>query len=169
MVFGTTDGAATRSANTVAFLHVPSKCLDCLIPKKKIILTFSVDFLATSRYNPGALQTRKWEDALTIDKSSWGWNRNATISDYMSVKEVVDMLVETVAFNGNVLLNVGPGADGTLAPIFVDRLLGIGASDLVAAHRTSSKTRELKIQWLCICCVSFYHIRAHRRMAQSQR
>ena len=58
----------------------------------------------------------------------------------MTVKEVVDTLVETVAFNGNVILNVGPGADGTLAPIFVDRLLGIGASDLDAAHRTSSKT-----------------------------
>ena len=55
----------------------------------------------------------------------------------MTVKEVVDTLVETVAFNGNVILNVGPGADGTLAPIFVDRLLGIGASDLDAAHRTS--------------------------------
>jgi len=79
-----------------------------------------------SRYSPGKLQTRKWENALTIDKTSWGLNRNGTISDYMTVKELVDTLVEVVAFNGNVLLNVGPGPDGTLSPIFVDRLLGIG-------------------------------------------
>ena len=50
----------------------------------------------------------------------------ATIHDYMTVKKLVDMLIQTVAFNGNMLLNVGPGADGTLAPIFVDRLLGLG-------------------------------------------
>jgi alpha-L-fucosidase len=63
---------------------------------------------------------------LTIDKNSWGWNRMATIHDYMTVKELVDMLIQAVAFNGNMLLNVGPGADGTLSPIFVDRLLGLG-------------------------------------------
>lgn len=39
---------------------------------------------------------------------------------------MIHLLVETVAFNGNLLLNVGPRADGTLAPIFEDRLKEIG-------------------------------------------
>jgi alpha-L-fucosidase len=80
----------------------------------------------TDRYQPGAIQNHKWENALTVDSTSWGWNRNATYSDYLSTEYFVHQLIETVAFNGNMLLNVGPGADGTLSPIFVDRLLGIG-------------------------------------------
>ena len=34
-------------------------------------------------------------------------------------------LIERVAFNGYMLINVGPSRDGTIAPIFVDRLMGI--------------------------------------------
>lgn len=80
----------------------------------------------TDRYQPGAIQHHKWENALTIDSTSWGFNRNASYSDYLTTEYFVHQLIETVAFNGNILLNVGPGADGTLSPIFVDRLLGIG-------------------------------------------
>jgi alpha-L-fucosidase len=36
------------------------------------------------------------------------------------------MLIQTVAFHGNMLLNIGPSADGTISPIFVDRLEGMG-------------------------------------------
>jgi len=78
------------------------------------------------RYQPGKLVEKKWENALTVDKTSWGLNRNASYADYLTTKELLDELVETVAFNGNMLLNIGPGADGTINPIFVDRLLGIG-------------------------------------------
>ena len=84
-----------------------------------------------SRYDPGTLQTRKWENAFTIDKNSWGLNRNATLSDYMTVAELVHTLIKVVAFNGNVLVNVGPGPDGTINPIFIDRLLGIGTMRLI--------------------------------------
>jgi len=50
-----------------------------------------------SRYNPGKLQPRKWENAFTIDKNSWGLNRNGTINDYMTVKELVHMIIGVVA------------------------------------------------------------------------
>lgn len=80
----------------------------------------------TDRYNPDTLQPRKYEDAFTIDTTSWGWNRNSSLTNYLSVKEIVHTLIQVVAFNGNVLLNVGPGSDGTISPIFLDRLRGIG-------------------------------------------
>ncbi|GKY90621.1 hypothetical protein MPSEU_000035600 [Mayamaea pseudoterrestris] len=80
----------------------------------------------TDRYQPDALMQTKWEDAMTIDKNSWGFNRKASISDYMTTKELVDSLAQVVSKNGNLLLNVGPSADGTIAPIFADRLLGMG-------------------------------------------
>ncbi len=80
----------------------------------------------SDRYTPGKLQKRKWENALTIDSKSWGWNRNSSYTDYYSTEYFIHMLVETVAFNGNMLLNIGPAADGTISPIFMDRLMGIG-------------------------------------------
>jgi alpha-L-fucosidase len=91
----------------------------------------------TDAYDPGTLQKRKFENALTIDKSSWGLNRKASIAEYMTVKELVHTLIEVVAFNGNVLLNVGPGPDGTISPIFIDRLLGIGTFYVFAGQSRS--------------------------------
>ena len=57
---------------------------------------------------------------------SWGWNRKSKLSDFKTTKELIDELVTTVSRNGNMLINVGPAADGTISPIFVDRLLGLG-------------------------------------------
>ncbi len=50
----------------------------------------------------------------------------ATYDSYQKTVDLIHLLIETVAFNGNLLLNVGPRADGTLPPIFEDRLIGIG-------------------------------------------
>ena len=50
----------------------------------------------------------------------------AGYDEYEKTVDLIHLLIETVAFNGNLLLNVGPAADGTLPPIFVDRLVGIG-------------------------------------------
>lgn len=80
------------------------------------------------RFNPDRLQDRKFENALTIDRTSWGLNRVSTLADYMTVKELVHTLIQVVAFNGNMLLNIGPGSDGIIRPIFLDRLRGIGMS-----------------------------------------
>jgi alpha-L-fucosidase len=79
------------------------------------------------RYQPTALVQQKWENCFTVDRTSWGWNRNATVSlDYYSTTQLIHIMISTVAFNGNLLLNIGPKADGTLPPAFVDRLLSIG-------------------------------------------
>jgi alpha-L-fucosidase len=41
-------------------------------------------------------------------------NRNERVEDHLSAAQVVALLVETVAKGGNLLLNVGPNADGTV-------------------------------------------------------
>ncbi|KAJ8667982.1 hypothetical protein QAD02_009645 [Eretmocerus hayati] len=83
-------------------------------------------FNCKDRYNPGVLQTHKWENAMTIDKESWGFRRNAQLEDYFTLKELVKELVVTVSTGGNLLMNVGPTRDGIISPIFEERLLGIG-------------------------------------------
>ena len=44
----------------------------------------------------------------------------------LSIEELIAELVETVSCNGNVLINVGPTKEGTIAPIFQERLIQMG-------------------------------------------
>lgn len=84
-------------------------------------------FTCDDRYNPGKLQPRKWENCMTIQRNSWGFDRTARIEEYLSEKELIQSLVETVSYGGNLLLNVGPTHDGRIVPIFEERLNQIGA------------------------------------------
>ncbi|VVC43120.1 Hypothetical protein CINCED_3A019106 [Cinara cedri] len=78
------------------------------------------------RYQPGKLVTRKWENAMTIDKYSWSYRRNARSLDVYTIKKLIAQLVETVSFGGNLLLNIGPTSDGMIPPLYEERLLQIG-------------------------------------------
>ena len=52
------------------------------------------------------LVDKKWENALTPDPHSWAYNRRTNGTQYLSVEYFVHELIETVAFGGNMLLNV---------------------------------------------------------------
>uniref|UniRef100_A0A224YSS0 Putative alpha-L-fucosidase n=1 Tax=Rhipicephalus zambeziensis TaxID=60191 RepID=A0A224YSS0_9ACAR len=85
------------------------------------------DFLTCKdRFNPGVLQRRKWENCLTIDKYSWGYRRDANLSEYHTVGELLDILASTVSCNGNLLINVGPTKEGVITPIYEERLAQLG-------------------------------------------
>lgn len=60
-----------------------------------------------------SVQEEKWETTRGIGRS-FGFNRTEAGSDYLTGKQIVDMLVQVVSRNGNMLLNVGPRADGTI-------------------------------------------------------
>ena len=57
---------------------------------------------------------------------SFGLNRIETTDDYMSAKELIEFLVMVVGHGGNLLLNIGPAADGTIPVIQQERLLQMG-------------------------------------------
>jgi alpha-L-fucosidase len=78
------------------------------------------------RFNPGVLQTKKFENALSIDKESWGFDPTTTLERTLTLKELLRDLIMTVACNGNFLLNVGPNKDGRIDNIYVERLKDMG-------------------------------------------
>jgi alpha-L-fucosidase len=53
-------------------------------------------YSCADRFNPGTLQTHKWENAMTIDKQSWGFRRETQLSDYLTIHELITTLAETV-------------------------------------------------------------------------
>jgi len=78
------------------------------------------------KYNPGHILTHKWENAFTLDSSSWGYRRQMKVTDVMTPEVLMRNIVTSVACGGNALINIGPRKDGTIAPIFQERLLQMG-------------------------------------------
>ncbi|XP_064478248.1 alpha-L-fucosidase-like [Ornithodoros turicata] len=79
------------------------------------------------RYDPGVLQKHKWESCITIDKKSWGYRRDATLQEYLTIEELLEEVVKTISCYGNILINVGPTKDGLIAPVFQERLSQLGS------------------------------------------
>jgi alpha-L-fucosidase len=81
----------------------------------------------SDRFTPGHTLPYKWESCFNVQESSWGYDRTGDITDYHNSTSLIYQLVDTVACGGNLLLNVGPTADGRIMPAFQHRLLEIGA------------------------------------------
>ncbi len=69
---------------------------------------------ATLDIERGKLETLRllpWQTDTSISIKSWGYVEN---DDYRTAKSLIHQLLDTVSKNGNLLLNVGPKADGTI-------------------------------------------------------
>uniref|UniRef100_UPI00398E624F tissue alpha-L-fucosidase-like isoform X2 n=1 Tax=Pristiophorus japonicus TaxID=55135 RepID=UPI00398E624F len=83
-------------------------------------------FNCADKYSPSKLQNHKWEMCTSVDRWSWGYRRNMQLSDVMDLPSIIHSLLDTVSYGGNLLLNIGPTKDGTIPPIFQERLHGVG-------------------------------------------
>ena len=84
------------------------------------------DFLTPEYSSFDDIQEEKWETCRGIG-ASFGYNRDDDETSYMSAAAVIRMFVDIVSKNGNLLLNVGPRADGSIHQLQQDCLLGLGA------------------------------------------
>ena len=83
------------------------------------------DFITPEYSTDADPSGRKWESTRGLG-SSFGYNREEDDSTYLSVDELVRMVVDVAAHGGNVLLNIGPCGDGTIPLVQAERVLGLG-------------------------------------------
>ncbi|WP_020528143.1 alpha-L-fucosidase [Flexithrix dorotheae] len=68
---------------------------------------------------------RAWEECRGIG-GSFGYNRNENLESYSTSEGLVHILIDKVARGGNLLLNIGPTADGRVPVIMQQRLMDMG-------------------------------------------
>lgn len=88
------------------------------------------DFYTTEYGNvgggsPGLRQDKPFEECRGIGHS-FAFNRLENYDDYQTRESLIRMLIDLVSNGGNLLLNIGPDADGTIPVIMQDRLIAIG-------------------------------------------
>ena len=84
-----------------------------------------------------------WEESRGIG-DSYGFNRAENWNHYNTTKDLILELVDIVSRGGNLLLNIGPAADGTIPVIMQERLIEIGnwlqvnGEGIYDTHRTET-------------------------------
>jgi alpha-L-fucosidase len=81
----------------------------------------------TTEYTPGMSgMEHPWEESRGMG-FSYGYNRAERLEHYHTGRQLVIMLVDLVSRGGNLLLDIGPDADGTIPVIMEQRLIEIGS------------------------------------------
>ena len=99
--------------------------------KQGVVLTYKEEAMpanvATLDVERGKLDTLRllpWQTDTSVSVKSWGYAENDT---YRDANSLIAELVDIVSKNGNMLLNVGPKADGTIPEQARTVLLQMGA------------------------------------------
>ena len=81
----------------------------------------------TTEYTSGmSISDHPWEESRGMGVS-YGLNRAERLDGYHTGQELIIMLADTVSRGGNLLLDIGPAADGTIPVIMEERLSQIGS------------------------------------------
>jgi alpha-L-fucosidase len=101
----------------------------------------------TTEYTAGMqAATHPWEESRGMG-FSYGYNRVETLKDYHTERELLMMLIDIVSRGGNLLLDIGPRADGGIPTIMEERLvqmgswLGVNGESIYGTH-AAKRTRQ---------------------------
>ena len=83
------------------------------------------DFVTPEYKKMNEITEYKWETCRGLG-FSFGYNQVEGREHTLSVEALVHLLVDIVSKNGNLLLDVGPRADGSIPEIQLERLRGLG-------------------------------------------
>ena len=119
-----------KSKGFLAWLFNESSVKDSVVVNdrwgKGVMCKHGTFVTCEDRFNPGVLQEKKFENILSLDMDSWGYNPLTGLEYIQTTKQLIRELVTTIACNGNLLINVGPNANGIIENIYVERLQQFG-------------------------------------------
>jgi alpha-L-fucosidase len=101
----------------------------------------------TTEYTAGMVgASHPWEENRGMG-FSYGYNRAEQLDDYRSERELILMLVDLVSRGGNLLLDIGPTADGRIPVIMQERLIEMGRwlktnGEAIYATKAWARTRQ---------------------------
>lgn len=84
------------------------------------------DFKSPEYQTLGKISSTKWEECRGLGRS-FGYNRAEGEAETIAPDKLIYLLVDIVSKNGNLLLDVGPEADGTIPAVQMSRLQALGA------------------------------------------
>ncbi|MGJ8654517.1 MAG: alpha-L-fucosidase [Opitutaceae bacterium] len=98
----------------------PDMVINNRVAKRK---AFKKDFGTPENFTPGAALDHVWESCWTVNHS-WGFKKSDT--KWKSTEVLVQKLIDIVVKGGNLLLNVGPQADGSWPEMSTQQLSEMG-------------------------------------------
>src|SRR5262249_8374486 len=84
------------------------------------------DFTSPEYQTLDKISAAKWEECRGLGRS-FGSNRAGGEAETIAPDQLVFLLVDIVSKNGNLLLDVGPEADGTIPAVQLSRLKALGS------------------------------------------
>jgi alpha-L-fucosidase len=94
-------------------------------PERRDSDTYHGDFVTPEYASFDEARDEPWESCRGIGHS-FGYNAAEGPDDHLTAAELVQSFVDIVSKNGNLLINVGPKADGTIPEIQRERLAALG-------------------------------------------
>lgn len=83
------------------------------------------DFTTPEYKTLSTINPKKWEECRGLGRS-FGYNRAEGEAETIPPAELIHLLVDIVSKNGNLLLDIGPEADGTIPAVQLERLEILG-------------------------------------------
>ena len=128
------ESSVWHSTEFLQWLYNESSVKDTIVPndrwgketRGRLGGNFTTEYGLISGPSEEFADERVREECRGIGKS-FGINRIETTDDYLSAKELIELFVDLVSCGSNLLINIGPAADGTIPVIMEERLLQLGA------------------------------------------
>jgi len=106
-------------SNTIAILHAKFSSAQADPPG------IHHDYVTPEYIVYDDIRKKKWEACRGLG-SSFGYNEIEPDDNLLTTEELIHSFVDIVSKNGNLLINVGPMADGTIPEVQRERMIGLG-------------------------------------------